>query len=73
MKIFLKNLLLYFYLVISTGILMTAIVYPFALSFDDGPPLWTCWILYPITLIIMASMQQIIKWAKSDIVVHTKL
>ena len=63
MKIFTKRLLVIIYIIASMGILMTAIVYPFALSFNDAPPLWTCWVLYPITLIIMASQQQVLKWA----------
>ena len=63
MKEFGMRLLALCYMMCSMFILMLACVYPFALSFDDGPQLWTCWILYPITLAIMASQKQALKWA----------
>ena len=65
MIVFIKRLLVVVYVMASLGILMLAIVYPFALSFDDSPPLWTCWVLYPLTLIVMVSQQQVLKWANT--------
>ena len=64
MKIFIKRLLVIIYIISSMGILMTAIAYPFALSLNDAPPLWSCWVLYPITLIIIVSQKQVLKWAR---------
>ena len=66
MKIFIKNLLFITYITASIGILITAMVYPLALLRDDAPPLWTCWVLYPIALIIMASQHQVLNTKKQN-------
>ena len=29
---------------------------------NHGPPLWTCWIIYPLTLAVMVSQEQTLKW-----------
>lgn len=63
MKTFLNKLLVMIYISCSLMIMMTAIVYPFVLAAKNSPPWWTCFILYPITLIIMASQQKALKWA----------
>ena len=62
MKTFFTTLLVIIYLAVSMGVLMVAMVYPFALSLDDGPPAWTCWILYPVALVVMASQSQVLDW-----------
>ena len=64
MKNFLKRIGAFIYIISSMGILMTAMVYPFALAFKDGPELWTCWIVYPLTLIVMATQNQMMNVCK---------
>ena len=66
MKEFIKRLIAIVYLILSVSILIIAIVYPFALAFKDAPPIWTCFILYPITLIIMASQSQVINYINKN-------
>ncbi len=65
MKTFLNRLLVTIYLLVSVIISITAIAYPVALSCNDAPPFWTCWILYPATLIIIANQSRTMKWADS--------
>jgi len=63
MKNLLNRLLVLIYIIFSMSVLMVAIVYPFALAAEDHPPYWTCWILYPVTLVIMATQTKALEWA----------
>jgi hypothetical protein len=60
MKQTLNNLLGFTYIILSMAILMAALFYPFALAFKDAPPLWTCFILYPLAIIIMATQKNVL-------------
>ena len=63
MKLFLKRLIVMIYIIVSLSILVTAIAYPMALTFEDAPPIWVCWIIYPIALVVIASQSQVLGWA----------
>lgn len=57
-----KQILLTMLLTVYTaGALFTlglAMLYPFAFGMKDFPA-WTCWIVYPLTLIIIATMDKV--------------
>lgn len=62
MKTIVIRIIILLYIVTSMAILLTGIAYPFALQFEDAPPIWTCWVLYPSCLVIMASQKDVIEW-----------
>jgi len=62
MKLFLKRLVAYIYMLGSVGVMMAAIGFPIAMSFRDAPPVWLAWIIYPLTVVAMASQEQVFKW-----------
>ena len=61
-----KTLITITYLLFSIVIYITAIVYPIMLSYENHYPYWTCFILYPITLLLMATQPQAMKWIDSN-------
>jgi hypothetical protein len=59
-KLFLSRLLFIVYMLITIGILLTAMIWIIPVLLEVIP-LWTCLIVYPITLIVVASMNQTIR------------
>jgi hypothetical protein len=61
-KEFITRLLAISYLIISVFVFGAAIVLPFAMGFEDSPPLWTCFLIYSLTLVLIASQPQVISY-----------
>lgn len=63
MKTFLNRLLVITYLVSSLSILILGAILPIAFGLGSSIPVWICWILYPLVLIVIASQKQCLDWA----------
>lgn len=56
------NLLFIIYCITSIFIIGIAMFFPFAIGMKDAPPTWIAWILYPITLVICATQNMVLKY-----------
>lgn len=57
MKSFLKRLGIIAYLMLSILILFVSAALPFLLALDESTPIWICFVIYPLMIIVIASLQ----------------
>lgn len=53
------------YSIVSVFIMGWAILYPLMIGVKDFPT-WSVWIVYPLTILIMASQKKVLDWFFND-------
>ena len=63
---YIKQLLVVSYLIIGVIILILAIVYPLIIGMDDNFPVWSAWLIYPLSVVVIASQSFVLKNFKKN-------
>ncbi len=65
------NIVLILYVCISCFILGIAMLFPFLARYENFP-IWTAWIIYPVTILIMSSQNKMTLYFINKISTHPK-